>query len=111
MWHYKAEKDRQLFIQLEEYNLGVNKSKTEDTISIRDRKLEKLENIGKPSRHHKRYTEKKNTCHKCLQTERNIYKSKKVALKTNSAALMRIQLPYFYTIAYYGDWQKNWIKW
>ena len=61
-----------------------------------------FKNIGKPFRYHKRYTEKKNTCHKFLQKNENIYKSKKVALKENLATLMCIQLPYFYTIAHYG---------
>ena len=59
----------QLPIQIQEYNIGVNKSKTEDyTISMKE-----TEN--------KIYIEKKNTCHKFIQKERNKSK-KKVALKT-----------------------------
>ena len=83
----KAEKDRQLFqlpIQLEEYNLGINQSKTEDyTISMKE--TENWKNckiLGSLLDTTKDIQRRKTFAINSYKKKENIYKSKKVTLKT-----------------------------
>ena len=85
----KAEKDRQLFqlpIQLEEYNLGVNNSKTEDyTISMK--KTENCKILGSLLDTTKDIQRRKTLAINSYKKRENIYKSKKVTLKNKTPLL------------------------